>query len=367
VLFALGGCSSQSWSSINPVNWWHGLEGGEIAKDRPPPPGVNQPPPNLSSVPPKPPEPDRAALQNIADALVADRANAQHLAAAAPMADPSSPTASPDLFSVGSVPPPGPPPPPGQAPAASATMPAASAPPAAAQPAPPPAPATPPAKAPVKQVQSDTLPEPAPPPAPLSVGSNLPPLPAAPPAPANVPGVPVARNPTLPAAAAPPPAPAPAAVPAVPAAPAPASTPAAEVPAPAPAPAPTPAAAATATPEKAPESTSMAVASASSGGEPVSSGNTIAVVFANGIATLPPSAAAPLRALAGRRGNALIAVTGYGDAPDTSPDAQAAALKLGLARAQTIAATLVADGVPSTAVQIDAQAMGRGGTARLVR
>ena len=82
---------------------------------------------------------------------------------------------------------------------------------------------------------------------------------------------------------------------------------------------------------------------------------------------MPPSADAPLRALAGRRGNALIAVTGYGDAPDPSPDAQAAALKLGLARAQTIANALVGAGVPASAVQLDAQAMGRGGTARLVQ
>jgi len=111
----------------------------------------------------------------------------------------------------------------------------------------------------------------------------------------------------------------------------------------------------------------MAVASATPAGEPVSAGNTIAVAFANGASDLPPSAAAPLRTLAGRRGNGLITVTGYGDAPDPSPDTQAAALKLGLARAQSIASTLVADGVPASAVQIDAQAMGRGGTARLVQ
>ncbi len=111
----------------------------------------------------------------------------------------------------------------------------------------------------------------------------------------------------------------------------------------------------------------MTVASATPGGEPVSSGNTIAVVFAYGASDLPPSAAAPLKALAGRRGNGLITVTGYGDAPDPSPDAQAAALRLGLARAQTIANTLIAAGVPASAVQIDAEAMGRGGTARLVQ
>ena len=111
----------------------------------------------------------------------------------------------------------------------------------------------------------------------------------------------------------------------------------------------------------------MTVASATPGSEPVTAGNTIAVVFASGVAELPPSAAAPLHALAGRRGNALIAVTGYGDAPDPSPEAQSAALTLGLARAQTIANALVADGVPVSAVQIDAEAAGRGGTARLMQ
>jgi len=111
----------------------------------------------------------------------------------------------------------------------------------------------------------------------------------------------------------------------------------------------------------------MTMASATPTSEPVTKGNTIGVDFANGISDLPPSAAAPLKVLAGRRGNALIAVTGYGDAADPDPDTQATALKLGLARAQTIASALVADGVPASAVQIDAQAMGRGGTARLVQ
>ena len=114
--------------SMNPVSWWHDLQGGKIAEERPPPPGADQPYPNLATVPPKPAAPDRAALANIASALVADRTNAQHAAAAAPMADPSSPSASPALFGRGTVPPPPPPPPPGTA-TASATMPAAEAPP----------------------------------------------------------------------------------------------------------------------------------------------------------------------------------------------------------------------------------------------
>ncbi len=90
----LAGCSSFP-ASMNPVSWWHDLQGGKIAEERPPPPGADQPYPNLASVPPKPEAPDRAALANIATALIADRTNAQHAAAAAPIADPSLPSASP--------------------------------------------------------------------------------------------------------------------------------------------------------------------------------------------------------------------------------------------------------------------------------
>ena len=118
---------------MNPVTWWHDLQGGKIAEERPPPPGADQPYPNLATVPPKPAEPDRAALANIANALIADRTNTQHADAAAPIADPSSPSASPALFGKGTVPPPPPPPPPGTT-TASASLPAADAP-----PAPPPA------------------------------------------------------------------------------------------------------------------------------------------------------------------------------------------------------------------------------------
>ena len=64
-----------------------------------------------------PTQPDRAALANIASALIADRTNAQHLAAAAPLPDPSLPSASPALFGRGTVPPPTPAAPPGTAPA----------------------------------------------------------------------------------------------------------------------------------------------------------------------------------------------------------------------------------------------------------
>jgi outer membrane protein OmpA-like peptidoglycan-associated protein len=86
-----------------------------------------------------------------------------------------------------------------------------------------------------------------------------------------------------------------------------------------------------------------------------------------GSAALPVAAADTLKQLAGRRGNGMIAVTGYGDATSNDPDAQSAALTLGLSRAQAMAAVLTGAGVPATAVQVDAAAVGRGGTARLVQ
>ena len=93
----------------------------------------------------------------------------------------------------------------------------------------------------------------------------------------------------------------------------------------------------------------------------------ISVTFVNGSADLPSSAADGLKQLAARRGSGVIAVTGYGDATSNDPDAQATALTLGLSRAHAMAAALAAAGVPASAVQVDAQALGRGGTARLVQ
>ena len=74
-----------------------------------------------------------------------------------------------------------------------------------------------------------------------------------------------------------------------------------------------------------------------------------------------------MKTLAAQRGNGIIAVTGYGDADSNDPDAQSAALKLGLSRAQAMAAALASAGVPRSAVQVDAEAIGRGGAARLVK
>ena len=91
------------------------------------------------------------------------------------------------------------------------------------------------------------------------------------------------------------------------------------------------------------------------------------MTFLNGSAALPSTAADTLKQLAARRGSGVIAVTGYGDAAANDPDAQSKALTLGLSRAQAMAASLASAGVPSSAVQVTAEAIGRGGSARLVQ
>jgi outer membrane protein OmpA-like peptidoglycan-associated protein len=358
----LAGCSSLP-ASMNPVSWWHDLQGGKIAEERPPPPGADQPYPNLASVPPKPEAPDRAALANIATALVADRTNAQH--AAAPIADPSLPSASPGLFGRGTVPPPAPPPPAGAA-QASATMAAADAPPAPRAPSPPanPPQAVPaPAKAPLGTVQSAPLAAPgaAAPSAtsaPLGAPAQNSPLAPSGAAAQNAPLAPPGSTAQPPAVAAAPPPALPTAPPPPPrlsgvgsASPPPPSAPAATVPAAAPPPA-APTTVAAASPATPP---------------PTNAANTVSVTFVNGSAALTPTATDTLKQLASRRGTGMIAVTGYGDAASDSPDAQSAALVLGLSRAQAMATALTAAGVPASAVQVDAAAIGRGATARLVQ
>lgn len=87
----------------------------------------------------------------------------------------------------------------------------------------------------------------------------------------------------------------------------------------------------------------------------------LSVQFAPGSADLPAEGQGPLRTLAARRGASVLLVTGGGDAVG-SPEA----LALGLRRAQAIAAVLRAAGVPETSIRIEAQATGRGGSARLL-
>ena len=90
------------------------------------------------------------------------------------------------------------------------------------------------------------------------------------------------------------------------------------------------------------------------------------IPFAHGSAALPDSADAALRALAARRAGGGVVVQAGGDAEGAGPDQQAAAVPLGLARARAIQAALVADGVPATAIRIEAAGLGRTGAARLL-
>jgi len=68
-----------------------------------------------------------------------------------------------------------------------------------------------------------------------------------------------------------------------------------------------------------------------------------------------------------KRGGKAIAITGYGDAASSDPDAQSAALTLGLSRAQAIVDSLKAAGVPGDAIRIGAEASGRGASLHLLQ
>jgi len=280
----LGGCSGSGPASFNPVDWWHGMEGGPIAETRPPPPNADAPYPSLGGVPAKPAPPDAAAHARIAGALVADRANAVYDASVTPIPTLPPATVRPAPHPVAG----------GDTDQANASLPAATAPPA-------PAPGSPVAhKAPVGPVTAAALPAPA----------EMPTIPDAPPPAPQIAGiaVPAVTAPTLPPAT--PPAPPP---------------------------------------------------------PPPKAGAPVAIPFAAGSSILPAAGLAPVKLLATQRGNATIAVTGFGEATSTDPAAQSAALPLALERARAVAAALLADGVPSAAVRIAAEPQGSGAAATLIR
>jgi outer membrane protein OmpA-like peptidoglycan-associated protein len=294
----LAGCSSVP-DAVNPANWWHALEGGRIADERPPPPKADAPYPNLGTVPPRPEVTDAATRTRIAAGLVADRANAQYAGAAGP--DPSLPATAPQAFGRGTAPPPAPP---ANADNPSATLQAATAPPPPAQPPLASGPPSPPRTAPVGKVAEEPLATPAVAPA---VDAATVAIPAAPPPAPRIAGVdvPATTVPTPPPVA-PPVAPPP---------------PVAAVPGP------------------------------------------VLVPFQPGSTEIAPDAQDALRNLAQHRGTAPLEAVGYGEAASGDPTAASAALPLALARARAIAAVLEASGVPSAEVRVDAEAEGHGGAA----
>ncbi len=104
---------------LTPVQWFHDLQGGEIAATRPPPPGADMPYPHLGTIPPKPETPTPAFRQTVQTELTQDRDTTERAAARTPI----------DVTDVPAPPPKPAPTPPGQdSQTANATLPAADAP-----------------------------------------------------------------------------------------------------------------------------------------------------------------------------------------------------------------------------------------------
>jgi len=300
-----------------PIGWWHDLQGGKIAEVRPPPPGVDDPYPNLGQVPARPVMTDAATRRALAARLASERDRTQREATQDPLVLPAAAVA-PAKPAVGAAPPPAAPPP---DPAASvAVLDAATAPAAPPTPAPRAAPAAPTAAAPPSAPQVAGLPvESGPKPAPTS-GPESGPSQSGPSQSGPSQSGPSQSGPLPELSASEPPLPRLGGLPA--------------------------SASAPAIPREPPG---------------------VSIIFRPGSAALPAAADAALRELAGRRAGAAVAVTAGGDAPGQGFQSQARALPLALRRARAIQEALVAAGVPAAALRIDAAATGRGGAAHLLQ
>ena len=98
-----------------------------------------------------------------------------------------------------------------------------------------------------------------------------------------------------------------------------------------------------------------------------SGGASATIVFLEKASNLTPPAADEVKAFAAKRGKGTISVIGYGDSTSSDPAAQAAALDLGLSRAQSIVTVLHAAGVPDTAIRVSAEASGRGASLQVLQ
>jgi outer membrane protein OmpA-like peptidoglycan-associated protein len=176
-LLGLAACSADL--SEKPAEWWHETVGGKIAEQRPPPPGMKDPYPNLATIPPKPPAADTVAWNRLTAGLTSDRIAASQAAALAPIPAPSSHAPAAPLFGAGAPPKP-------QEAGASAALEATTTPPSAPGKAPPPAKPPAPPVVPLAELQS-----PPPPTLAQAAGVPLPPLPTQEPArPGFAPGPP---------------------------------------------------------------------------------------------------------------------------------------------------------------------------------
>jgi outer membrane protein OmpA-like peptidoglycan-associated protein len=110
LVLCLAGCSDVP-DPVNPVSWWHGLEGGEIAKYRPPPPNPSAPFPKIAAQPTRPKGMPDWEWNQLSARLAAQRAAAQTYAAQNPIptlpnAPAVTPNAAPVLAPVPAAPPP---------------------------------------------------------------------------------------------------------------------------------------------------------------------------------------------------------------------------------------------------------------------
>jgi outer membrane protein OmpA-like peptidoglycan-associated protein len=281
VVLLLTGCASDN-PLDTPIGWFHDLQGGAIAAQRPPPPGVGLPYPKIVSVPAAPNLPNPAFRDSLEEQLQAQRDRAERIAAHSPV---EPPRLDPPPGAATAAPKPQPQPADAAAPAAQASLPMAE-----------PAPSAPPAAAVGPPVD-----------APVFLVGSLPQdteaaMPAAPPPPATFEGVPAEPLPT-------PPPPVPERLPA-----------------------------------------------ALRGTE---------ILFLPGEAALRESQMPTLRTLAATRKKQRLDITGLGEAVSDTPDGQAAAIELGLKRAQAVAQAFAALNVPQSAIVLSAYAFGRGATVRL--
>jgi hypothetical protein len=117
LLLTLAGCDSRGPNQA--LDLYHGLEGGPIADQRPPPPGNELPYPQIGTMPTRPLAADLAAQQRISDSLAAQRDSAQAAAAqnpvkalppppAPPKPPPADPNASKVVVDAAQAPPPPP-------------------------------------------------------------------------------------------------------------------------------------------------------------------------------------------------------------------------------------------------------------------
>jgi outer membrane protein OmpA-like peptidoglycan-associated protein len=369
LLLVLSGCSDVP-DQINPVSWWHHLEGGAIAQGRPPPPNANAPFPKIANQPTRPVGMPDWEWKQLSGALAAQRAQAQTYAAQNPI--PTLPPAAGQPAAAPPRPSPEPAAPPATPPADTgqsaataaeiARLAAAQGPAGSQTPAPSAAAvatatanagntstsaltfqgpsARPPSSAgPQSEPIRDATTTPgSPKPGGASAGTNISYF-----DPSNGLSIPGALSPVAqPDEAHPPPVPE--SVPRPPPVPGFAistipSTYVAPVPLPEPAPYVPPA--------------------------PLPAARPVPIRFAPHSAVLTPPMQKALLTLAQARGAAHIEVTGFGDAPGPSIGAQAAAMPLALERTRAMVVQLMADGVAVTGINAGARALGSGGLARL--